>query len=289
MTYAQTLHHFLSTTSPYDPRQFALWRVLFGLYLAYYFARMLPFAASVFSGSGMLPDASLIPTYHLFPGIFALFDSPQFVYGAHVALIISSLCITVGFYRRSAALFTWYGWASLAHRNYLIVDPSYAFIGWLLLALAIIPTGEPYSVFRRDGWYMPHSVYMGALAILGLAYSASGIERLSAVSWRDGSAIRHMFDLAIVRHDLLYDSLIRLPTWVFTFQTYAAVCMFILALPLLLYTRTRPYAWVVLTLMFVYMGVVLDLTQVILGLLLFHAFVFDARWISLFRHRIAKG
>ena len=59
--------------------QYSLVRAVFGAYLLVHFVQLAPWAAELFSNRGLLPDGRDSPLLHLFPNIFALWDSPAFV------------------------------------------------------------------------------------------------------------------------------------------------------------------------------------------------------------------
>src|SRR5690606_15666939 len=55
-----------------SPWQFTLFRILFGGYLAYHFAELVPYAVELFSAEGLLKDPRLNPTSGLFPNPLAI-------------------------------------------------------------------------------------------------------------------------------------------------------------------------------------------------------------------------
>jgi len=273
---------FLASKKSYSPKQFAYLRIALGGYLAYYFYRMLPYATEVYGSGGAVPSIHLNWTDGYFPNILALSSSPNAILAVHLCAIALSLMVLVGFQRRGASLGVWYLWACLFNRNVLTGDPSLPFIGWLLLAFVLIPSGEPLSLFSRKPereWYMPALVYWGAWMVLATAYTVSGIDRLRSVTWRDGLAMKYLLQLPIAR-TWVGTYLQTLPTVVFKIQSWLAVGTFVFALPASLFKQTRPFIWVLLTGAFVFAFLVLDLNQVLFGVFLFHAFLFDVAWVK---------
>jgi hypothetical protein len=120
--------------------QFLIFRVTFGLYLLYHFLGLLPWGPELFSSRGVLPQGTMSPLFHLFPNVFLLWDSPLFVQACLLAAGIFSLFLTIGKFDRVMAILIWYLWACFYGRNPLISNPSLPFIGWLLLAYALIPS-----------------------------------------------------------------------------------------------------------------------------------------------------
>jgi hypothetical protein len=58
--------------------QYRAFRVVFGAYLCAHFLSLAPWGAELFSGRGMLPDATASPLA-FFPNVLAFFDPPFFV------------------------------------------------------------------------------------------------------------------------------------------------------------------------------------------------------------------
>ena len=130
-------------STAYSPYQFALFRISFGPYLVQHFLLLFPCAAEVFSNQGMLPDPTLITTWGLLPNVFGIVGSGR---GAEIILGVLTFlaCLfTLGVFRRGSSLLLWYGWACLLGRNIFISNPGIPYVGWLLLACALIPAGEP--------------------------------------------------------------------------------------------------------------------------------------------------
>ncbi len=126
--------------------QFTIFRIIFGTYLTIHFFDLIPYAAELYSNVGILADATLNATYPIFPNIMLLFNGPL---GSHIfliALTLLSVFFLLGYQRRIVAFLLWYGFACLFNRNILTSNPSLAYVGWALLACAIIPKGEPFSL-----------------------------------------------------------------------------------------------------------------------------------------------
>jgi len=88
--------------------QFRIWRVCFGLYLLYHFARLLPWGPELFSSKGVLPQGALSPLFHLFPNVFQLWDQPLFVQSCLLAGAVCSILLMIGRFDRVAAALLWY-------------------------------------------------------------------------------------------------------------------------------------------------------------------------------------
>ena len=166
-------------------RQVAQIRGLLGAYLLWHFATLLPYAGALFGSAGMLPDVTALPSHGMFPNLLALshLAAPGWFVLAGCA---ASLLFGLGLLRRPMSLGLWFVWATLLNRNPFIDNPSIPYVGWLLLAYALIPTER---VFRLGGrsdeapWSMPPWLLGAAWLLLGLGYTLSGVDKLASPSW----------------------------------------------------------------------------------------------------------
>lgn len=134
----------------YGPTQFALYRIVLGIYLTIHFAQLLPVGTEIFSNEGVIKNATILPSYGKMPVFLLDYDSPTVVMIFLISLILCSLLFTFGIYRRLCSLWLYYGWMSLLNRNPLISNPSIGYIGWLLLACSAIPKGERLGFFLTE-------------------------------------------------------------------------------------------------------------------------------------------
>lgn len=277
----QRLAAAFTGAAPVTPHQFALFRWLLGLYLAVHCAHLLPWGPELFSREGVFPDPAINPLHGLFPNPLALWDAPWMVTGWLVALTALSLLFAAGIARRTVAVALWFGLACLFGRNNLIANPSLPYVGSMLLLTALVPPGEGLSLRRRapdDGWYLPASVFHVAWILLAAGYTYSGLVKLDSRSWLDGSALAHVLDNPLARPGPLREAMSAAPP-LLRLATWGGLAVEILAVPLALVRRTRPWWWlaaVLLQLGILSMVAFADLTA---GMLLAHLFVFDPRWL----------
>ena len=138
----------------YPPCQFATFRILFGCFLTWHFASVIPYANELF---GNTPIGHAPRTYP-FPDVLSLGDGIIPIKSFLFALVIMAILFTLGVMRRLMAVLIWYGIACLLHQNNAIFNVSLPYIGWLLLACAVIPDGDPLRLWRRSSikqWTMP--------------------------------------------------------------------------------------------------------------------------------------
>lgn len=259
----------------YSSRQFAVFRLLFGVYLVVLFARVIPYASELF-GDEALP-LTVQPLRPL-PNLLAASGRPmEFV----AVLTLLAVLFTAGVLRRSAALLLWYGLYCLVHRNPSIEEISLSYVSWLLLACVLIPKGESFSLRGQPNpdWAMPPIILFSAWLVLAVSYAIAGGAKLTSSVWTDGSLLEYILDSSFSR-DWWFTRLVRLlPPFVLSLATWTTLAAEMLFLPMCFFRRTRMLAWSALALMNFGIMLLLDIAQVSIAMLLFHLFVFDTRWI----------
>lgn len=266
--------------------QYSAFRAIFGLYLVIHFLHLLPWAPELFSFQGVLPHASDSPLIHLFPNIFAVFDSPGAVRLFLAVAAALSVLFAVGWWDRAAAVVLWYLWACLIGRNPLIANPGLPYIGWLLLTHAFLPAAPFGSLGARGrpdpggGWRMPPAIFAAAWILMALGYSYSGAMKLSSPSWIDGSAFHHVLENPLARPTFLRVWLLSLPPVLLQCATWGALGMELLFAPLALVRRLRPWIWSAMLLMHFGLFALVDFVDLTIGMVILHLFTFDPAWIA---------
>lgn len=271
----------IDAVMPYSAYYFAIWRICFGFFLFFYSCALLPYVEFLYSNSGLYASYDVLP---YFPSILAINDSSAMVYAISIVSVVCSFGILIGYKRVYCAFILWFILATLFGRNYLVADPSAGFVSMAILLLALVPEGEPLSIHATyesiQKWYMPTYVYYTLLVAIGLGYTISGFDKFSGTGWAAGDAMKYLYNFPFTYETWFVSLLQSLPAWLISLQTWAAALSMVLALPLLLIRKSRPYMWLVLTVMFIFVGFVLDIKQVVFGVLLTHLFFFDNQWIS---------
>lgn len=272
----------LYEVAPVTGRQFAIFRIALGAYLAVHFAHLMPWGAELFSSAGVLPKASLNPTYGIFPNVLALLDSPGFVVAFLGALVVCSVLFALGVARRSIAIVLWYGWACLFNRNVLIGNPGIPYIGLLLLLTALVPPTEPWR-FRQEqkdpyDFHVPVMVWATAWVLMAVGYTFSGIIKLHSPSWVDGTALSHLLNNPLARPGFLRDIALGLSPAIIKWMTWCALGLEVLFLPLVLWRVTRPFAWIAMVGMHIGIVTLVSFADLTAGMLMLHLFTFDPRW-----------
>ena len=263
----------------YPRYQFAFFRVVFGVYLLVHFMMLLPEAGALFARGGLLSDPSLNLSYGAFPSILYVFTDVSQVTLFVGVMTLLSLLVIFGYFRRTASVLLWYGWACLFHQNNLILNPGLPMVGWLLLALALIPKGEGFGFEKREEkWQMPPMLYWGAWAIAGIAYTISGLDKAMAPSWQDGSAITHLLNNPLARDYFLREWLLSAPEWFRQLLTWATLALEIGFGFLILFSKTRLLAWLMIIAMHLGIISIVDFADLTFGVLMLHFFTFDGSW-----------
>ena len=271
--------HPYTYSAPYTPRQFSIFRIVFGLYLTCHFWHLSPDATELFSNQGMIPTASSSPLFGYFPNVLAYYDSPEQVQWFMMTSVFLSILFTCGIARQPVSLFLWYMWTCLFHRNIFILNPSLANVGWLLLSCVIIPRGESLRCHAKSTWYMPTTVYWGAWFLMALGYTLSGIHKLQCPSWLDGTALYHILLTPLARQNIFTWFFFQLPWMFIKVMTWISLLLEISFLPFGIFARTRWYFW--MAFLFFHFGILLTInfSDLTLGVFMIHFFVFDCRWL----------
>ena len=259
--------------------QYSVYRAIFGAYLLIHFVALIPWAKEVFET--ILPrEAS--PLLKLFPNVLAFADValPLIAIAA-----IACIFFSIGLYDRIAALVMWYALACLFGRNPLIANPSLPFVGWLLIAHALLPPAPFWSfaargrVDPRGNWSMPAPIFGAAWIVMSLGYTYSGYTKLISPSWVDGTAFGRVLTNPLARPSFVRDLMLGLPDGFMTAATYGALALELLYAPLALFRRVRPWLWLAMLLMHLGLMVLIDFADLSFGMVILHLFTFDPAWV----------
>lgn len=266
--------------------QYSVFRAVLGTYLAVHFVRLLPWAEELWSSRGVLPDPAASPFARLLPNLLALPGAPLWLPAAFVAAG-ALLCVplALGAFDRVAAVLLWYVWACLFGRNPLISNPGMPFVGWMLLAHALMPRAPYGSLARRGdpdpgtGWEKPPLLHAGAWVLMALGYTYSGWTKLASPSWIDGSAIAFVLDSPLARPGVLHALLLALPAGVLRAITWTVLGLELGFAPLALLRPLRPLLWAALLGLHIGLIALVDFADLSVGMVLLHLFTFDPAWI----------
>jgi len=275
----------VSLTSGWTGGQYSLFRAILGLYLAVHFANLLPWGAELFSNRGMLADAAASPLAFLFPNVLAWFDPPWFVTALLAAAAGASLLLAAGVRDRWSAVFVWYVWACLLGRNPLILNPGIPYVGWILLAHALLPRAPFGSWEARGrvdpggGWRFTPSLFAAAWIVMAVGYTFSGVTKLPSPSWRDGTALARILDNPLARPGPMRDLFLDLPSFVLAVSTWGVLALEIAFAPVALFRRLRPWLWSSMLALHLSLITLIDFADLSLGMVMLHLFTFDPGWV----------
>jgi predicted DCC family thiol-disulfide oxidoreductase YuxK len=264
--------------------QYSVFRACLGLYCLLHFAYLLPWAAEVFSSSGMLPQASLSPLARLFPNILGWIDHPAVVTALCLSGVGASLLLLVGQHDRLAALWVWYVLACFFGRNPLIQNPSLPYLGWMLLMHAALPKAPYGSLEARgradpgNGWILPQSLFAAAWIVLAVSYSYSGVTKLFSPSWMSGETVAAVLHNPLARDGLISHLFLALPESLLRLITWFILLIEVLFAPLALWKPARPWLWGGMLLVQIGFALLLRFPDLTFAMLLFHLLTFDPGW-----------
>jgi hypothetical protein len=284
------VNHKISTEG-YSPKQFIVFRAILGIYLFFHFIFLFPYSAEMFSDQGIFGQPELNFTYGFFPDLLNYFDSVLFVKTFIAALALLSLLFIFGIQRRLVAILLWYGWACLINRNNMIINPGMPYIGWLLLACAVIPSGENDRINKKgNNWTLPNWCLSGAWLIMALGYTLSGFDKLQSPSWVNGSTFSILLENPLSRNTILREVSLTIPPVILQLITWGVLMSELLFLPLALFSKTRKYAWMLLVTMHLSILCYINFSDLTTGMLMIHLFTFDMEWIvGFFKKRAGKA
>ena len=269
----------------------AVVRVAVGAQLAVHYARLLPWATTLYSDRGMLADPThnpfvvdVSPMYHL--------DAPWMIQATVLGLLALSVAFAAGFWTRTVGVLLALGAAALWQRNMLTLNPSLPYLGFFLLAQAFARPNPPWSVdrwrTRRAGTggafgfaeRLPRDVLGALWVVYTVGYSYSGYTKLISPSWADGSAVARMLRGPIALENPVALALAALPDALLHVATWGVLGVELLAAPLALSRRLRPGLWLALLAMHAGLLVLVGLQDISWGMLVTHLALFDPRWLG---------
>jgi predicted DCC family thiol-disulfide oxidoreductase YuxK len=254
---------------------YVLVRWLIGIYAAVHFAALLPYGAELFSSSGILPDSSLSPLAGFFPSLLMLWDGPWMVTLLLLAASLSGLALAAGKKEGICALLLWWISTSLFDRNPLIANPSLPYVGWMMLAIAVLNLARK----KKESWEFPPELFLASWVVMSMGYSYSGYTKLISPSWIDGSAIQEVLQNPLSRDSWFVSLLLEQTPWMLKPLTWGALFLELLFAPLAFSKRLRPWLWLAMFGMHICLLGLVRFADLSLAMLAFHLFTFDPGWI----------
>lgn len=279
----------LFRTKPISSYQFAVFRIVFGLYLTLHFVQLYPYAGELFSSEGVIGNARLNPLYGLFPNPLTVWDNPLSARLFVACAALLSLTFTAGILRRTTAILLWFAWACLFNRNNLIANPGIPYVGLLLLLCTLLPPVDrlnPFFLFGRrpdplpGSWQFPGMIYWAAWILLASGYTFSGVTKLASPSWLNGEAMRLLLENPMARDGVLLQIGLSLPAPVLRVITWGVLGLEIVFLFASFSRVTRFWFWTAMICMHLGIVLVIDFADLTLGMLMIHLFLLDPEWFT---------
>lgn len=255
--------------------QLSIFRIIFGLYLCYHFYELIPYSEELF-GSKMPFNPKLSPTYGIFPNILNLeiLSAQYFI----TTLLIISISFTIGYKIQICSFLLWYGFSCLFNRNILISNPGIPYVGWLLLACAIIThKSKEFEIINKIHYAR---IFWMAWFLMALGYTISGLHKLQCESWLNGTAMIHILNSPLGRNNFLCKFILNLPEIIIKLITWSGLSLEISFLPLGIYYHTRMIYWVSYIFFHITIMLLIDFVDLTLGVMMIHLFTFETRWIT---------
>lgn len=255
-------------------------RIVLGIYLIFHFAQIIPYAEELF-GNDMPFYYKLSPIYGILPNVLDIVNATYFV----IFLTFISIMLTLERYPRICSFILWYGWAALFNRNPLIHNPGIPYVGWILLALMFAEKKNK-IFFNTSNWFLnyiqrdtiPKRIFWAGWILLAAGYTVSGLHKLvTSPSWLDGTALQHVLESCLARDNLLRDILVQFPTFL-KVNTWLSLFLEISFLPLGIFYYTRGIYWMLYIGLHLGIIMLINFTDLTIGVLMIHLFTFDWEW-----------
>lgn len=256
-------------------RQFALFRIIFGAYLAWHYTALVPWGAELFSTAGILGAPGANPFHGRWWN--PLFDPAAASLATILPAIagILSLLLACGIGRRLVAIALAIIHSMLFTACPLIANPGLPYVGLLLWLCAIIPPGETWSRSNRD-WRIPGVAFLTANFLLAAGYTFSGVSKLTSPGWLDGTALHTVLQGALARSNGVPELLAAMPEEMLRLMTWGTLAFEIAYLPLWFISRLRTPLWLAAISFHTGILLTLDFADLTLGMLMIHLFVMPA-------------
>jgi len=233
--------------APQSTNALAIFRIVFGLVIVVWAVTLAPDVGTWFGPNGLFPYQ---PSGRWYVTILGTHPSEGYVVGMYLLLIVSAVCLTVGFGTRIAAVLVWLLVMSFDRRNPLILNAGDDLVRIDAFLLMLTPSGAALSVdrwlrHRDDFWAAPRRALWGVRLIqlqLSAVYLFAVWAKVRGVDWNNGTAVSY----ALQMHDI---QRFAAPTpffhniWLVNLQTFGTLVVE-LSLALFIWNR-RARPWVI--------------------------------------------
>lgn len=250
-----------------NARIYDLSRAALGLYLAFLYVRVLPWAAEIYTSSGLGEDAGQLLGAWEVPAVHALV----------VTGLVAALGLLVRRFTRACAVVGMVVFLLLRELNWWIAwSPESAFVVWSLLMLIVIDRS---SLPSERGKGVDLLCIRLFFVFTLLQYAVFGYQKIvENGTWMTGDALLNILRISPFARPWFGGLFDHVPDIVLTSFTYGSMALELVA-PLFYFSRTtRELFWVLITAMHVMLLVFTALTEISLAMIVSHLFLLDYRW-----------
>jgi hypothetical protein len=246
---------------PVSPSSLAVFRIVFGLLVFGWAISLLPEVSAFYTKDGILPHQQHFggPLRGAW-GLLGIFPSKGFLIVLVVALIVASICLTLGLFSQLAAVVVFLALMSFQRRNPFVVNSGDVLMRVLAFYLIFAPTSAALSLGRwlrnRENFWTFPARSGWAIRLLQIQFSVVYLfavwSKVRGTTWNNGTAVSYSFRIADLERFPL-PSLITHSALVSNVLTYGTLVIE-LALAILVWNRTlRP--WVLLAGLSLHLGI----------------------------------
>lgn len=260
---------------------FAFARFSIGVYSFIFFYQMLQFPESLLGLQKLEFLKIPLPPFHWAIGKIDLRPVLLIACGASVLLAL-------GILRRWMGAVLWLSLVFVICHNSLIREIQFDYLGWLFLLFAFVPSGEPGTLIPKEkpGWAFPRAFYFATLTCFGASYTLSGLSKITSAEWNNGEMLEAYFAIGFGLGDFGAWGAAQ-PRSVLAVLSYFVAITELIALPLLSFSRTRPWIWAALTLGQIVMVISSRVNHISILLVFFHLLLINEEWWKSGNHRAA--
>ena len=257
----------------YREKMLTYFRIVLGGYLFFKYYFLYSYSVQFLSSEASSTKLDIFEGHLWFPNLLLLFNSPLTIKIFILLLILASVVLMTGRWQRLPSLLLCYGGICIEQKNILLNSPVLPMMNWILLCLAVMPSED-----QRNG-RLDSRFYWSAWFLFTLGYSYSGIVKCYSPSWADGSAIYKVLTSSIARNNFFANFIILYtPKTVWRLLTYFVLAIEVLNFPLGLFPSTRKWIWIFTFFLHVGILVLMDLTEISVGMLVVHMFLINQNW-----------
>ena len=242
-----------------DMRMAGVIRIMFGVVLLVNLVSFLPHLETFFTSGGLWPMERA--RNYVDSDTWSLFDYlPESLTSAYMffgALIVSTLCLTLGLFTQTSNIVVYILLVSLHHRIYGITDGQDTIARLLCFLILFLPAGRYYSLdnilFKKreeSMLFVAWPMRLLQIQMAGMVFSA-GMAKMNAGDWLAGTAIYYTLNIATYFHMPLPD-IVRYNPILSVVLTYTIISIEFLCPIFIWFKKTRVFC--VWALLFLFLG-----------------------------------